>query len=184
MVGVTRSRRASRSRAAEFRGDVEGLRGLAVLAVVLYHAGVGVVPGGYVGGDVFFVLSGYLITGLVLRDLNRSDGFSFVSFYARRARRILPAATVVLIATVLCSVAWLAPLQARSVSKDSLASALFVSNYRFAAVGTDYLTTASPSPLQHYWSLCIEEQFYLLWPALMVATVLLGRRLRSAGPPP
>lgn len=179
MTAVDRDLRQDSSGTRGFRDDIEGLRGVAVLAVVLYHAGVPQLSGGYVGVDVFFVLSGFLITGLIVSEVQRTGRFSFLAFYARRARRILPASTLVLLVTLACSVAWLAPLQARSVTRDSIASALFVSNYRFAAVGTDYLAAAAPSPLQHYWSLCIEEQFYLLWPALLVGITLAGRRLRA-----
>jgi peptidoglycan/LPS O-acetylase OafA/YrhL len=163
------------------RGDIQGLRAVAVLAVVLYHAGVPGVAGGYVGVDCFFVVSGYLITGLLVAEAARQGRVSFSAFYARRARRILPASVLVLSATVFASVALLAPLQARQVVRDCVASALFVGNYRFAVVGADYLAgNSAPSPVQHYWSLGVEEQFYLVWP-LLVALAVAGsaRVLRS-----
>jgi peptidoglycan/LPS O-acetylase OafA/YrhL len=159
------------------RSDIEGLRAVAVLAVVLYHGGAGWAAGGYVGVDVFFVVSGFLITGLLLDELEGNGRVSFAHFYARRARRLLPASSVVLVATVLASWRWLAPLRARAVAADGIASGLYAVNYRFALSRTGYLDAAGPpSPLQHYWSLAVEEQFYLLWPLLLLALATMGRR--------
>jgi peptidoglycan/LPS O-acetylase OafA/YrhL len=165
---------------AGFRADAEGLRGLAVLAVVLFHAGLPGFRGGYVGVDVFYVLSGFLITGLLWGELQRTGRISFAGFYGRRARRLLPAAVLVLVATVVAAYVVLSPLQARSVCADALSAALYVANYRFALLQTDYLASgAGPSPIQHYWSLGVEEQFYLLWPLLLFAVrPAFGRRLR------
>jgi peptidoglycan/LPS O-acetylase OafA/YrhL len=161
-----------------FRGDVEGLRGVAVLAVVLYHAGLAGTGGGFVGVDVFFVISGFLISGLLWAEIERTGRVSFGAFYGRRARRLLPAAVLVLVVTVIVSAAVLSPLQARDVIKDAEAAALYVANYRFAALRTDYLAAAAPSPIQHYWSLAVEEQFYLVWPLLMLlGASVLPRRL-------
>lgn len=146
---------------------------------MLYHAGIGVTGGGFVGVDVFFVLSGFLITGLLWRELQETGRISFSSFYARRARRLLPAAVLVLVVTVVASVRLLSPLTARAVTKDAVAAALYVANYRFAAVGTDYLNAqTTPSPLQHYWSLGVEEQFYLFWPLLLLLATVAWRRSR------
>jgi peptidoglycan/LPS O-acetylase OafA/YrhL len=166
----------------DLRGDVEGLRAVAVLAVVLHHAGVPGFSGGYVGVDVFFVLSGFLITGLLHRELQRSGRIALGSFYARRARRLLPAAVLVLLVTVLASAVLLPPLQARQVALDGVAAAVYAANYRFAMVSTDYLSPeTAPSPLQHYWSLGVEEQFYLAWPLLLVLAVWAVRRSRRLG---
>ncbi|MDP9420063.1 MAG: acyltransferase [Actinomycetota bacterium] len=159
------------------RPDIEGLRGLAILAVVLYHAGL--LSGGYVGVDVFFVLSGFLITGLLWRELEESGTISLVSFYARRARRLLPAAVLVLVVTTIASAYLLSPLRSRAVIADARAAALYVANLHFAAQRSDYLANAAPSPLQHYWSLAVEEQFYLLWPLFVLGSAVWWRRGRG-----
>src|SRR5258706_14292249 len=152
-----------------FRPDLEGLRAIAVILVLLYHASVPGVTGGYVGVDVFFVLSGFLITGLLVRELDATDTISLAAFYARRARRLLPAVALVILATVSASVVLLSPLRAGEVAKDGIAAALYTSNLRFALQATDYLQSElPPSPLLHLWSLGVEEQFYLFWPALLL----------------
>ncbi len=161
------------------RSDIQGLRAVAILAVVAYHAGLPV-PGGYVGVDVFFVISGYLITQLLWDELSAGGRISFATFYARRARRLLPSAVLVIVVTVVVSVAVLGPLEAKVVGKDAVACALYVGNYRFAFQATNYLNAHGPvSPLQNYWSLGVEEQFYLVWPALLLAASLIGRRSRG-----
>jgi len=152
-----------------FRPDVEGLRAVAVLLVVLYHAGVFRITGGYVGVDVFFVISGFVITGLLLRERSSTDKTSLLSFYARRVRRILPAATLVILVTVFFSYVYLGDVLANSVANDGRWAAAFLSNFHFESVGTNYLTASlPPSPLQNYWSLSVEEQFYLVFPTLFL----------------
>ncbi|MEW1918605.1 acyltransferase family protein [Pseudarthrobacter oxydans] len=160
-----------------FRPDIEGLRAIAVLLVVLNHAGVPGLHGGYVGVDVFFVVSGFLITGLLLKEAEGSRRISLMGFYARRARRILPAATLVLVATVVASFALIGGTTAARTAEDGQWAALFASNFRSIEQGTDYWAgDLPPSPLQHYWSLAIEEQFYLFWPASIIAVAAIGRR--------
>ena len=161
-----------------FRPDIQGLRAVAVLLVALNHAGVKRLSGGYVGVDVFFVVSGFLITGWLLRRSQSAGEVPFRKFYAARARRILPAATLALVATVVASYHWLNYVRALQAFRDSIWAAFFAANVRFADIGTDYFTRNDPpSPLQHFWTLAVEEQFYVVWPALLALAVV-GLRWR------
>ena len=162
---------------AGFRADIQGLRAIAVLVVIASHAGLPFFPGGYVGVDVFFVVSGFLISTLLFSEVGRSGTLSLTGFYARRARRILPAATVVTLATMAASVLLLSLVEARLVARDALWVTAFGANIHFAALGTDYFAKDEPpSPLQHYWSLSVEEQFYLVWPLILLLVVWAVRR--------
>jgi peptidoglycan/LPS O-acetylase OafA/YrhL len=152
----------------KFRPDIEGLRAVAVGLVVLHHAGVPWVPGGYVGVDIFFVISGYLMTVLLVGERERTGSIRLRLFYARRIRRLLPAAALVLMATIVGARVLLPPLAVPDMAKPAALTALFVSNIWFARTGTDYLADGEPSPFRHYWSLAVEEQFYLVWPVLLI----------------
>ncbi|WP_285593738.1 acyltransferase family protein [Kineosporia sp. NBRC 101731] len=165
-----------------FRTDIEGLRALAVLLVVLYHCGIKTFTGGYVGVDVFFVISGFLITSHLAREVADTGRLRIGRFYALRALRLLPAASLVLVCTLAAAWIWLPPLRLRAIAWDAVASAGYVLNVRLIQVGNDYRSAgASPSPLQHFWSLAVEEQFYLAIPLLaLVCLVLLRRRAAFA----
>jgi peptidoglycan/LPS O-acetylase OafA/YrhL len=166
------------------RADIQGLRAVAVLLVVLDHA-FKIPRGGFVGVDVFFVISGFLITGILVREQGRTGGISLMGFYARRLRRIMPAAVLVAALTAVAGYAvWFRPRADQNLL-DAIASTLWVSNWHFAATGTDYLASAgTPPALQHYWSLAVEEQFYVVWPWILLlagsalATRLFGARAR------
>ena len=158
---------------AEFRPDIQAMRALAVLLVVLYHADIPGVHGGFLGVDVFFVISGFVITNVLLREKASKGTTSIPGFYARRIRRILPAATVVLIATVFATYHWLSYITGAINANDAKYVAAFVGNFRFASLGTQYFTaTQPPSTLQQFWSLAVEEQFYLVWPLLFLLITL------------
>jgi len=176
---ITEGRQGGRWAQARFRPDIEGLRAVAVLAVVLFHAVVPGVGGGFVGVDVFFVISGFLITDLLWREANATGTVGLRRFYGARARRLLPASATVGVITMVGSVLLLPPLQVKSIINDGITSALYVGNYWFVMRGVDYFASHKPpSPFQHYWSLGVEEQFYLVWPALIIGTAWLIRRVR------
>jgi len=150
---------------AEFRKDLQGLRAIAVLFVLLFHAGVPGFNGGFIGVDVFFVLSGFLITGNLLREAISSGTISLQNFYAKRIRRLLPASFLVLFFTLLTCFFFLPPVLIPSFVGDITSAVLYVSNMSFASQATDYFASgATPSPVLHFWSLGVEEQFYIFWP--------------------
>ena len=157
------------STSSHYRGDIDGLRFVSILLVVLYHAGVTRFGGGYVGVDVFFVISGYLITGLLLREYRSTGEINLVDFFARRIRRLLPLAATVLATTLVIGGWLLTPLQRTSLITDARWASLYGANWRFGAQTAEY-TAVNPteSLLLHYWSLSIEEQFYVLWPLVVV----------------
>ena len=156
------------SSAAEFRPDIEGLRGIAILLVLLFHAGLPWTPGGFVGVDVFFVISGFLITGKLWRESQQPGGLNITRFYAWRIRRLLPAALVAVALISLVGLLLAAPLDRSELAADGAASALSLANMRFIGSVDYFAATTSPSPFLHFWSLSVEEQFYLIWPALIV----------------
>ncbi|HEX5711701.1 MAG TPA: acyltransferase family protein [Solirubrobacterales bacterium] len=164
-----------------FRPDIEGLRAIAIVAVLLCHAGIPFAAGGYVGVDVFFVISGLLITRLLLNEVDRTGSVSLRRFYARRAKRLLPLAAVVLLAVVALSFALFSPVRAVETSADVISSAIYTANWHFASQSVDYFAQGGePSPVQHLWSLAIEEQFYLVWPTLLLAVTWFWRRRGGA----
>ena len=151
-----------------FRPDIEGLRGIAILLVVLFHAGVSALRGGFVGVDVFFVLSGFFITAMLARELDETGDVDVNAFYTRRALRLLPALLVTLLVT-LGAVFWLyAPIDRAAIAGDARAVSLYAGNINFARGAVDYFSTGD-NPLLHTWSLAVEEQFYLAWPLLFLS---------------
>ena len=163
-----------------YRADIEGLRAVAVLLVVGFHAKVPGFQGGFIGVDIFFVISGYLISALLLKELQETGSIDFRGFYARRARRLLPAAFVMIATTVCASSLILAPLEQALVGRAGVAASTYISNFWFMRRGLDYFAPESTNnPLLHTWSLSVEEQFYLIWPALLMATWLYFSSKRS-----
>lgn len=163
----------------QFRPDIQGLRAVAVLLVVVYHTGAPVLTGGYVGVDVFFAISGFLITGQLLREVERTGRIDFGSFYAGRIRRLLPTALLVIAVTVVATRVFDSILRASNVAWDGVAATFFALNYRLAAQGVDYQAADGPaSPLEHFWSLGVEEQFYLVWPLVLTLAIVLWKRHR------
>ncbi|RFA14299.1 hypothetical protein B7R21_06865 [Subtercola boreus] len=159
-----------------FRPDIQGLRMLAVVAVIADHL-FAWPAGGFVGVDVFFVISGFLITGLLLREHEKTGRISFVGFYRRRLKRILPAATMVVFASVVAAFFIFNRIRFDQTLWDGVWATVFASNWHFAAAGTDYFQADGPvSPLQHFWSLSVEEQFYFVWPWLMLLIFALVTR--------
>ena len=177
-----RTEKAAQHRRLEYRPDVEGLRAVAILLVVAAHAKVPGFSGGFVGVDVFFVLSGYLITGLLVTELRTSRSIRFIDFYARRLGRLLPA--LLLMTTVTCAAAWIliAPGDQPSQASSAASALLWFSNFHFAFAEMDYFSPGTESDLfLHTWSLGVEEQFYLCWPLLLALAA--GAWLGSAEPP-
>lgn len=156
--------------------QIQGLRALAAILVTLFHARL--MPGGFIGVDIFYVISGFLITGLILREIDSDGNLDIPAFYQRRIKRLLPTSAFVLICTALISWILLPSIIRNNLGKDFIAASLYVSNYLFALWQNDYQNlNAAPSPVIHYWSLAVEEQFYLIWPIFILALAKLGKRI-------
>ncbi|MEO8527480.1 MAG: acyltransferase family protein [Pseudolysinimonas sp.] len=180
MVKPRRTER--RTAVAGFRPDIQALRALAVSIVVVYHFWPRVLPGGFVGVDVFFVISGFLITAHLVSEIRRSGRVSLPSFWARRARRLLPASLFVLAVTAVASFMLIPAGQRQQVFKEIVASAVYLQNWLLASDSVDYLAADNlPTPVQHFWSLSAEEQFYVVVPVLIAIALLTFRRRSAAG---
>ena len=163
-----------------YRPHLDGIRAGAVGMVILFHLGYEWIPGGFVGVDVFFVLSGYLITGVLLAEATDRGAVRLGRFYARRVRRLVPASFAVLVAVTAAGALVLDPVRKQALGWDVTLSAISGANWRFALAGGDYFAPGDvPSPLVHYWSLAVEEQFYLVWPALFLGLYRLSTRGRG-----
>ncbi len=155
--------------------QIQALRALAASLVVLFHAKLS--PGGFIGVDIFYVISGYLITGIIIKEIGNTGKFNYGAFYLRRAKRLLPASLSILALTAVFSWLVLPPTVRSDLGRDVLAASLYVSNYLFAFWQNDYQNlNATPSPVIHYWSLAVEEQFYILWPILIYSLWKIGKR--------
>jgi peptidoglycan/LPS O-acetylase OafA/YrhL len=183
MSVIADGRARSIKKKLSFRPDIQGLRAIAVVVVVLDHL-FHQPQGGFIGVDIFFVISGFLITGVILREYQTTGWVSFSQFYVRRVRRIIPVAVAVLLVVVLAAfILWSRP-RAEQTLVDSLSALVFVANWHFVRVGADYLAADGPiSAVQHYWSLSVEEQFYVIWPALVLATLWAARKRRTRAIP-
>lgn len=172
---MTRRSAPADRRDRDFRPDIEGLRAIAVLSVMVYHVAPRLLPGGFVGVDIFFVISGFLITSHLASEHLRSGRISLPRFYARRALRLIPAATVTLVGTAVAVALFVPRAYWTQFGGDLVASAFYAVNWTLAAQSIDYLSQDNAvSPVQHFWSLAVEEQYYLIWPLLMLAAAFLA----------
>ena len=155
--------------------QIQGLRALAALLVTIFHARL--VPGGFIGVDIFYVISGYLITGLILREIEKTGKLDLNAFYQRRIKRLLPTSVFVLFSTALVGLFVLPAITRDALGRDLFAAAAYISNYLFAWWQNDYQNlNATPSPFIHYWSLAVEEQFYVVWPIFLLLLSRYGKR--------
>jgi len=155
--------------------EIQGLRALAALLVTIFHARL--VPGGFIGVDIFYVISGYLITGLILREIEKTGTLNLRSFYQRRIKRLLPTSVFVLFVTAVVGMFVLPAITRGALGRDLFAAATYISNYLFAWWQNDYQNlNATPSPFIHYWSLAVEEQFYVVWPIFILVLSRYGKR--------
>ena len=164
----------------ELRTDIEALRAIAILLVVAFHCHIAALPGGFMGVDVFYVLSGYLITGLLVTEAEKTSSLNLLRFYARRVRRLLPAASLVLLTTLIMGAIFFSPRELELTAHAARANALYVSNLYFSRSAADYFSArVTFNPLLHTWSLSVEEQFYLFWPLLIALGLLVWRSRRG-----
>jgi peptidoglycan/LPS O-acetylase OafA/YrhL len=164
-----------------FRPDLQGLRAIAVLGVLIFHVWPKIFRGGFVGVDVFFVISGYLITSLILGEIEQHGRLDLMRFWGRRMLRLLPAATLVLLVALIGTLIWLPRTEWINTARHALAAALYAENWALVAQAVDYWAQGqSPSPVQHFWSLSIEEQFYFVWPPLLAIAGFFGRLGRQS----
>ena len=160
----------------KYRADLDGLRALAVSGVVVYHAFPAMLPSGYIGVDIFFVISGFLVTSLLLDDASKSR-FSILNFYARRANRILPALILVLITSLVAGWFLLFPDEYKSLARQVASAAVSAANVYFFRISGYFDTDSATKPLLHLWSLGVEEQFYFVWPFVLLVFI----RFRKVG---
>ena len=164
--------RPTNTQALDYQPALDGVRAIAIVAVLLYHGGVRSVPGGFLGVDVFFALSGFLITSLLLREHTTTGTIALGEFYARRARRLFPALIIALIGVGFYSVLFVPELSRGSLRADGLAALTYVQNWHLIVSRQSYFQQfTTPSPLRHTWSLAIEEQWYLVWPLIVVVVL-------------
>jgi len=165
-----------------YRNDIDGLRAIAVLLVVAFHVGLPFFDTGFVGVDVFFVLSGFLITGILSKEADDRGTVRLGRFYTRRLRRLLPASSITVLITMLASFFLVSALSWRQIAESAAAAALYASNLFFAQEANDYFAAdAESNPLLHFWSLAVEEQFYIVWPLLILGLSKFGSRVRLGG---
>jgi len=160
--------------------QIQGLRAVAAILVTVFHARL--VPGGFIGVDIFYVISGYLITGLILREIEKTGTLDLRSFYQRRIKRLLPTSVFVLFVTAIFAWILFPPITRDALGRDLFAAAAYISNYLFAWWQNDYQNlNATPSPFIHYWSLAVEEQFYIVWPLFILFLARYGKKIVLAG---
>ena len=160
--------------------QIQGLRAVAAILVTVFHAHL--VPGGFIGVDIFYVISGYLITGLILREIEKTGTLDLRSFYQRRIKRLLPTSVFVLFVTAIFAWILFPPITRDALGRDLFAAATYISNYLFAWWENDYQNlNATPSPFIHYWSLAVEEQFYIVWPLFILFLARYGKKVIFAG---
>ena len=160
--------------------QIQGLRAVAAILVTVFHSRL--VPGGFIGVDIFYVISGYLITGLILREIEKTGTLDLRSFYQRRIKRLLPTSVFVLFVTAIFAWILFPPITRDALGRDLFAAAAYISNYLFAWWQNDYQNlNATPSPFIHYWSLAVEEQFYIVWPLFILFLARYGKKIVLAG---